>query len=929
MANVCVCNRRFSTTGGFHRHLNKCFVHQSTRSIDLVNEVEDIPFELPDLEPQCETIQEIDSQPDHFAELPSVFGSDFISSDTEICDSLTYVNDQIQSQFTNDNIICSSTSETINNDAIVLKVASFANSAGLSIISIENLLKILHSKSNFDILPSTARAFQKMTQEVLMRKRLFNDERADDILSAEFDVSEVNLLEPKVVFYYRNPRTALITLLLRHAREPKNKLNWSFKDRRDPSTGERIFWGDNSGTWWADLEKTYLKPGCVPLVFKIFTDGTQTLSNCSQCPIVVTLSNFDPEMQSITDGKICIGYIPYINAVGAKKSAITRVRLQLYHWCMALIGSLIWPKNLPNYTHILVRNEVLTLQIFCKNIIVDGPENRKVSMVGSQCPRCLSVKDTFDNQRTSSPRLASSMASYFDEATDLLKRRKSQNDGTMSKIDNLKKESGLSLVLDANAFWSWHFGCPEGVYAALAFDRLHIIKGLIGNLVTALNFIVASEGTATTKEGIDAYVSSQQAKMDARFAKCPAYLGGNNVYLPRLKGGFYSKKRAEAWHFSLWLSLIPFVVSDDEVILKSAALRSKFIENATLLLIVVNTVWKSVLTNDEMEHLAEEISEWEQHFKEHFLDSSKSKCCFDNFHRILHAPEQGKRDGGFSVTCTASFEQSHVKFAKQPARRHNRKGFVEKTMLTVLRNADQIGAALLELYSDDDDEAHSSSTHSNSTASGSVTRVRSGLMVYMYFRDLNVTLPEFAERYWLREVQTAYNHESNQENDDPVTADELFCWRFLRFRKIGTTNGIIIRSPNGGNITCIDNGDDSYAQVLSIIDVRNITLLLVRWFTPRFDGSRPAASRVVQRRYKQLKLTNSVVAIPLDHIQGTVNIVPNFSMMPSGSFFFVNSTPLGSKIRPRDWESELHESEREHGIEETKQMNAETKLDEE
>ena len=91
------------------------------------------------------------------------------------------------------------------------------------------------------------------------------------------------------------------------------------------------------------------------------------------------------------------------------------------------------------------------------------------------------------------------------------------------RLDVVKKNSGMSHLIP-NAFWDWDFGCLEGVYAALAFDRLHIIKGLIGNVMNALESVLGSLSPRKTDDGICSFVNTKKQAMDARFAKCPAYL---------------------------------------------------------------------------------------------------------------------------------------------------------------------------------------------------------------------------------------------------------------------------------------------------------------------------------------------------------------------------------------------------------------------
>ena len=87
------------------------------------------------------------------------------------------------------------------------------------------------------------------------------------------------------------------------------------------------------------MEKDFLVPGCVPLVIKMFSDGTITGATGSHCPIVITLGNFDKALQSSDAGKICIGYVPKISGVGASPAKLSKMRRQMYHFCMDKISS--------------------------------------------------------------------------------------------------------------------------------------------------------------------------------------------------------------------------------------------------------------------------------------------------------------------------------------------------------------------------------------------------------------------------------------------------------------------------------------------------------------------------------------------------------------------------------------------------------------
>ena len=158
-------------------------------------------------------------------------------------------------------------------------------------------------------------------------------------------------------------------------------------------------------------------------------------------------------------------------------------------------------------------------------------------------------------------------------------------------------------------------------------------------------------------------------------------------------------------------------------------------------------------------------------------------------------------------------------------------------------------------------------------------------------------LPTIVTRVLLAEIRRA-------TTDDTVILTEVEYWQFLRFRAVGEAVEHVVRSPKALSTTCIQCGAFSFGQVLAIPSVRETTFLVVRWFTPSFPGStkRPSPQHVVATKYLRLKLTNAVVVIPLDHVEQVVHIVPDFR---ATDFFFVNTTPLGTTLRARPWETKL------------------------
>jgi hypothetical protein len=89
-----------------------------------------------------------------------------------------------------------------------------------------------------------------------------------------------------------------------------------------------------------------------------------------------------------------------------------------------------------------------------------------------------------------------------------------------------------------------------------------------------------------------------------------------------------------------------------------------------------------------------------------------------------------------------------------------------------------------------------------------------------------------------------------------------------------------------------------------------MTVLFVRWYTPTFEDSRIQRSHGVRSKYAMLKLTEKYAAIPVDHVSDTVHILPNFAKSPAGEYFFVNSVPLGSNKRAKEWEYLISEKEK-------------------
>ena len=324
-------------------------------------------------------------------------------------------------------------------------------------------------------------------------------------------------------------------------------------------------------------------------------------------------------------------------------------------------------------------------------------------------------------------------------------------------------------------------------------------------------------------------------------------------------------------------------------------------------------------SEDQLLDFEHRVQQWQAHFKLNYIQTSASQCNFDNFHKINHAADHARRNGGWASTCTSSYEKSHTLFAKIPAKHHNRKNKIEHRMLQVaMRTAFYEDEATQDhnTSSANHSDVHSCETASTSSSSrlrqstGSVTRIRRNLTTYMYFRVKELALPPSAARTFLKELRAAYSDIiSTSENAaelqaaEQLSLQEIVCWQFLKCRVNGASTEHTIRAPRGNNFTSIDCGNNSYAKVLAIIDIRNVTVLAIQWYTPVFKGSAapiPKTSHLA-RTHTRLVITNKVVVIPLDHVKRVVHVVPDTTS--AIGVLYVNNAPLGTAIRATNWEN--------------------------
>ena len=107
------------------------------------------------------------------------------------------------------------------------------------------------------------------------------------------------------------------------------------------------------------------------------------------------------------------------------------------------------------------------------------------------------------------------------------------------------------------------------------------------------------------------------------------------MFIPRLQHGFYRKKRLESWHWSCWLSLIPFAVGNDDEIVVDAEHRRCFRKMIFKMQAVVQPMYvRENFSSKELEDIDRAVHNWRYYFHKHFKTSLPTECCHPNFHMV-------------------------------------------------------------------------------------------------------------------------------------------------------------------------------------------------------------------------------------------------------------------------------------------------------
>lgn len=466
---------------------------------------------------------------------------------------------------------------------VILAFSELVAHLDITTNKIDILLGFLHRTDvNFHLLPETNKTYDKYLQSFVGAGRFEESAMyADGEDKVACDISDVNILRPTVYIAKRhNVLTALIKLLLDKDVCTPEAINFKPQTVHLLSDDERVYTSDPcSGDWWKTMWENYLTPGCLPLVINFWTDSTVCGKSVSRQPFNISIANMSARIQRTLMGKSCVGFIPKVRVHRCSVTKAAAARFRVTQEMYRLVGAdLFNPLNKPKLIALFLHNSMVYLQIFVLNIILDGPEKRRAGGVLSGCPRCHCPKDKFSldvndlEEDEKSRRTTKEMREAMLECDELSEEKKR---GFKTKINERLEK--LNVRHGNYAMLEFPFASEQGIWGATTSDRMHLIQGLINNVISALDGVVKNEATAKGKDldaAAESYLRAVHSELDNRFSSIAPFVTPE-VYLPRFSSGYYEKTLYEAWHATAWLSLIPFLIGDDNTIIKNLRRRFK------------------------------------------------------------------------------------------------------------------------------------------------------------------------------------------------------------------------------------------------------------------------------------------------------------------------------------------------------------------
>jgi hypothetical protein len=612
--------------------------------------------------------------------LPDVVEPNLVDGDLH-CDDF-YLNSQIK--FVSSAKTFDVDAKDVTDRATFLAFSRLVSALGISNERVDVLLGFLHRRDlNFEELPKSWVTYERKLAVVVGDAIFETDEKyRDGELKVPIDISDINALNRTVHIVKRsNILTAVVKLLLDVNLCQKSNFFCS-PIRLFTTAGERAYGDPWTGDWWERLFNNYVAPGCIPLVLKIFTDGTICGKSKSRSPLVATVVNMRRAVQRAACGKTFLAFAPQVSVHKSSKAKAADARYRVKQELYKLVLQDIRPSESSCFS-LMVHGRILKLQVFVENFILDGPEQRQATGIKSACNRCHCPKEKFGyelqdlEQHERAPRTVAAAKAVMAECIPLMSSSPRPR-GAVQAVE--EKLDPFNLRYGHNHTWDFPFASPGGVFAATGTDRMHLVQGLIQNLMFVLDKIFEAESPNPLKPA--AYVQTKHELLDSRFALVASFVTPE-VYLPRFSNGFYSKTLREAWQVTAWLSLIPFLVGDDAAVIKSAVKRGTFLTNAVLLMRIVHPMWASTtFTESEISLLEADISKWRVHFRANY--AVYVKCTHEKFHKLLHVAEDIREHGVPGNHCTNTWEQSHGQ-VKAKDRMTNNRFVPELQILKLLR----------------------------------------------------------------------------------------------------------------------------------------------------------------------------------------------------------------------------------------------------
>jgi hypothetical protein len=248
--------------------------------------------------------------------------------------------------------------------SVLLLFSGLVSQLELSNEKIDLLLGFIHSQHLlFNELPRAWATYERELNRYIGEGTFEgNATYGDGEVKVPFDIGDVNKLAPTVHIVKRsNALTALVKVVLDSNLCQAGNMNF-LPTQLLTTDGERAYGDPWTGNWWERLCSNYVAPGCVPLVLKLFTDGTICGKTKSRTPMMASVVNMRRSVQRSSFGKTYLAFAPQVRVhkVSQAKAADMRYRVkqELYN----LILQDIRPLSSSRFS-LMIQGQVRQMQV--------------------------------------------------------------------------------------------------------------------------------------------------------------------------------------------------------------------------------------------------------------------------------------------------------------------------------------------------------------------------------------------------------------------------------------------------------------------------------------------------------------------------------------------------------------------------------------